>query len=286
MGMTVQLLEPRRFMSAVVQDGVLTVTGTTLADDIVAYLFRAEPGADAKYVVEIGPMDGERPTQFWEFPAESVRLVVVRAGLGDDLVDLAVATIAVPANALTEVSPVAVPTRVEGGFGNDRIYGGSNRDLIFDVFGNDQIDGRNGDDWIRAGPGRDTIYGGNGNDLILGGSGNDSLSGGDDDDRVYGESGDDYVAGDFGNDRLSGGAGNDRLGSLMKVPWVGEWGDDLIDGGDGVDRIYGGPGSDRLFGGPGRDVWIDGSTAVDQDSEAERIDRTPDEPNEPFPPIR
>jgi len=41
-----------------------------------------------------------------------------------------------------------------------------------------------------------------------------------------------------------------------------------------------------MFGGPGRDVWLQDSSAAAQDTEAERIDRTPDEPIQLLPPTR
>ena len=280
---SVEGLESRRLLSAVLQDGVLSVNGTAMSDDIRVYFYRGEPAAPAVYVVEIGPIDGERPTRTWEFPAADVRLVVVRAGGGNDVVDLGVATFPVPMNLFTDVGPVAVPTRVDGGVGNDRMYGGTNRDMIIDLFGDDVIAGLAGHDWINAGWGNDTVYGNTGNDYLLGGPGTDTLVGQDGDDSIWGGSGDDVLTGDFGNDRLFGGAGNDRLGRLPVGPLAGEVGNDFMDGGDGTDRIFGGVGTDRLFGGPGRDVWLEGWSPAEKDTPAERVDRTPDEPVEMIP---
>jgi hypothetical protein len=245
-------LEPRQLLSASLNGDVLYVQGTPLSDSI---LIRQEPGpADAPgYAVEIGPNDGsKRPTQYWHFPARSVRSILVRAGSGNDLVDLAIATYAVPA--LAGIGPVAVPAKVDAGLGDDQAFGGTSRDLVFGSFGKDRING------------------GAGNDFIEGGWGNDTLRGGAGDDFVSGGAGDDVVGGDEGNDRLFGGSGNDFLGSLGFGPRPTEPGDDLLVGGTGEDRLVGGEGRDRLFGGPGRDHFSHA------DGISEMLDRTPDEP--------
>jgi Ca2+-binding RTX toxin-like protein len=245
-------LEPRRLMAAAVNDGVLYVDGTGLSDSI---LIRQEPGTEKVPVfsVEIGPNDGsDRPTFLYQFPVSDVRSMVVRAGPGNDLVDLAIATYAVPA--LAGIKPVGVPTRVDGGFNDDEIYGGTARDTVSGGFG------------------KDRIFGGDGNDFLDGGWGDDLLRGGNGDDFVYGGYGNDNVGGDEGNDRLFGGSGNDFLGSLGFGPRISEPGDDLLVGGPGEDRLVGGEGKDRILGGTGRDHF---SRA---DDESEMLDRTPDEP--------
>ena len=245
-------LEPRRFLDATLANGVLLVEGTGLSDDIVVYFYRADPGAEAFYNVEIGPVNGERPTRLWQFPAAEVKSVVVRAGAGDDVVDLSAPY--APGNILTEVGPVAVPARVDGGLGSDTITGGTARDFLYGSFGNDQINGGPGDDWIDGGWGNDVLHGNAGNDF------------------VYGAAGNDVVGGDEGNDRLFGGSGDDFLGSLGFGPRPTEPGNDILVGGAGENRLVGGEGKDSLFGGTGRDHF---SRA---DDESEMLDRTPDEP--------
>jgi hypothetical protein len=249
---SVDPLEARRHLSASLKGDVLYVDGTSLSDSI---LIRLQPGPNdaPAYAVEIGPNDGsERPTQFWEFPAAAVHSIVVRGGSGNDLIDLAIATYPVPA--MVGFGPVAVPTHVDAGLGDDEVYGGTARDYLYGSFGKDRIDGGDGNDWIVGGWGDDDLHGGRGDDFVSGGAGND------------------LVGGDEGNDRLLGGFGNDFLGSLGFGPRPTEPGDDLLIGGPGEDRLVGGEGVDRLFGGPGRDHF---SRA---DSEAEMLDRTPDEP--------
>src|SRR2546428_6451809 len=188
---SVDSLEPRRLLSASLTDGVLVVEGTPLSD---AILIRQQPGPnDAPvYAVEIGPNDGsERPTQYWEFPADAVKSIVVRAGSGNDLVDLAIATY--PVIALAGVRAVGVPTRINAGLGDDEVYGGTSRDFIAGSFGKDRINGGDGDDWIDRGGGAEVLHGGKGNDIIFGGPGDDVLGGDEGNDRLYGGSGNDFL---------------------------------------------------------------------------------------------
>ena len=251
-----ETLEPRRLLSATLTAGVLSVEGTAAADDIRVYFYRSEPGADAKYVVEVGPRFTKPPTRFWEFPAEDVRSVAVRAGAGDDVVDLAAATIPIPLGAFADIGPVRVPTRVDAGLGGDVVYGGASRDMIFGGFGDDDVFGGAGDDWLDGGWGNDDLSGGNGNDYVSGSLGNDN------------------VYGDVGNDRLTGGPGNDHVGRNGVGPMASEPGNDLLIGGTGEDWMVGGEGKDLIFGGPGRDHFSL------EDAESEKLDRTPDEPND------
>jgi hypothetical protein len=245
-------LEPRRFLDATLVNGVVLVEGTGLSDDIRVYRGPG-PTDGPMYLVEIGPVNGERPTRLWMFPADQVKSVAVRAGAGDDVIDLSYGG-SLPAPSPWGFGPVDVPTRVDGGLGGDTITGGTSRDFLYGSFGNDQISGGPGDDWID---------GGWGNDFLQGNAGND---------YVYGAAGNDTVGGDEGNDRLYGGTGDDFLGSLGFGPLPTEPGNDILVGGAGEDRLVGGEGKDALFGGTGRDHF---SRA---DDESEMLDRTPDEP--------
>lgn len=242
-------LESRRLLSAALVNGVVVVVGTPLSDDIRIY---RQPGPNdaPQYAVEIGPINGEQPTRLWTFPASQVRSIWVRAGSGDDVVDLAVATFALPA--MVGYGPATVPAHIDGGLGGDKIYGGGSRDSILGGFGNDRIEGRGGEDLLLGGYGNDLIHGGDGNDLVFGGPGDDRLSG------------------DQGDDRLFGNTGNDWLGAFSEGP-SDEPGNDLIVGGLGEDSLMGGNGDDRLFGGPGQDHFFF------SDAAGEMRDRTPDE---------
>ena len=246
-------LEARRLLSATLESGVLLVEGTSASDAIRVYRMPGPTDAPA-YAVEIGPVNGKGPTFFWMFPASQVASVVVRAGGGNDVVDLATATFALPA--VVGYGPVTVPARADGGLGDDAIYGGLARNFLFGSFGNDQINGGPGDDWIDGGWGDDHLDGGPGRDYVSGGFGNDSVYGGEGDDRLY------------------GGPGNDHVGYNGVGPTVSEPGNDLLVGGTGEDWMVGGQGTDRIYGGPGRDHFSL------EDAEPEKRDRTPDEPND------
>lgn len=86
-----------------------------------------------------------------------------------------------------------LPSRVEGGEGNDTLIGGSSTDKLFGQLGDDLLLGREGADVLRGGLGRDELRGGRGADELRGGRGRDTLIGG------------------RGADQLDGGAGADRL---------------------------------------------------------------------------
>ena len=110
-----------------------------------------------------------------------------------------------------------------------------------------------------------TLDGGAGNDTLRGGAAGDTLRGGDGDDFLYGGEGD---------DTLAGGAGNDHVGYNGVGPTVSEPGNDVLTGGDGDDWMVGGQGADRITGGPGTDHF------TLEDTDAEKLDRTADEPDD------
>ena len=244
-------LESRRLLAATLQDGVLVVEGRPFSDDI---LIREEINAQSGekvVVVEIDSPGIELPATHQEFPAKDVVRVVVRAGAGDDKVDMATATYAVPA--LAGTGPLTKGTLVDAGPGNDSVYGGMGRDVVLGGTGDDLVLGFDGNDWIDGGRGKDTLRGGNGNDTLFGGL---------DDDRL---------GGDFGNDVLYGGYGNDWLGSLGFGPLADEPGDDILAGGGGNDSLLGGSGNDHISGGPG----VDSFDAAD--SPTEWLDKQPED---------
>lgn len=255
----VEGLESRRLLTATVSPvGTLLVQGTSLPDQI--YVLVELPSSrypKGAYVVEESIIGSEAPSRFTKFPAERVRRVAVAGGPGNDVIDIGIQSF--PAVAI--YAPVNAPSVISGGSGDDRIYGGSGRDTI------------NGD-W-----GNDRLFGGRGRDTLIGGWGNDTLDGGSDDDRLSGGFGNDTLVGGFGNDVLSGDAGNDRLGSIGGGPVGPEPGNDTLLGGSGNDTLLGGEGADRIFGGAGRDSFYD------IDAPTELLDRLPDEPVLPTPPV-
>lgn len=251
-------LEPRRLFDASLGDGVLVVIGRVIPDDIIIRQNVDYQTLQPIFEVEIDSPLLEIPATYQAFPAEQVRSVLVRSGGGNDLVDMAIATYPPPMNPIDQSAPVSVPTRVDGGVGDDRVFGGTARDYVAGGWGNDLVDGGAGDDWVLRGNGDDTLVGGAGNDFL------------------YGQRGNDVLFGDDGDDRMFGGAGDDTLGRPAVGPRVAEPGNDLIVGGLGKDRLLGGAGEDRVFGGPGLDTWVLSSGAPDDRSEWR--DKRPEEP--------
>jgi len=252
-------LEPRRLLAATLQDGVLVVMGRPFTED---FLIREEISAQSGekvVVVEIDAPFLDIPATHQEFPAKDVNSVLVRAGGGDDKIDMAIATYAVPA--LAGTGPLTKGTRVDAGSGNDSVYGGTARDVVLGGIGDDLVLGMDGNDFIDGGRGNDFLRGGNGIDTIFGGLDNDTLGG------------------DFGNDVLFGGYGNDWIGSVGVGPLPNEPGDDIIAGGGGDDYVLGGEGSDHISGGAGRDTFFN------TDKPSEWLDKQPDEPVIAPPPI-
>ena len=245
-------LEPRRLLSAGVVDGTLRVVGSNAADAIVVYQSPAH--AVGQFVVSIRERPNNAPREEFRFPMEGIASISVRGLAGDDVIRL---------DGLSESDLVVrIPSRIDGGLGNDLIVGTDSRDFITGGFGQDYVNARAGDDWVDGGWGRDDLNGGDGNDILSGGYG---------DDAVYGQA---------GNDSLRGGPGSDYVGSPGFASTDGaaptqEPGDDLLLGGSGEDWVLGGAGADRVFGNAGRDHF----SPLDAEP-AEVRDRLPTEPTD------
>ncbi|MFM7072576.1 MAG: calcium-binding protein [Planctomycetota bacterium] len=149
----------------------------------------------------------------------------------------------------------ALPSRADGGSGNDTLRGGRVADELLGGDGSDQLFGDAGNDSLNGGSGNDSIQAGAGNDQVLGGDGLDSLTGNDGVDELWGGDGSDTLDGGSGNDLVVGEGGDDEIG--------GGAGDDLVRGGDGGDTLIGGSGSDSLEGGA-NDDWLDGGVGGDR----------------------
>jgi Ca2+-binding RTX toxin-like protein len=194
----VEPLEVRRLLAASVVDGVLYVDGTDAGEQITVRSTVSEDGATAELAVAVG---GEQAA----FVATDVHRIVVRAGDGDDTVQVAVRRPdpGKPAHAVSRVL-------VEGGDGNDRLeaetpFGGT----LLGGTGDDSVVGGVYRDALRGGAGRDWLEGGDGRDQLWGGDGNDRVDGGRDEDRVRGGSGrDEFLNSDSRAERLDFGAGD------------------------------------------------------------------------------
>jgi Ca2+-binding RTX toxin-like protein len=177
---------------------------------------------------------------------------------------------------------VTLPTRLEGGKGDDFIQGGSGPDEIYGAcqLADTDYPCRGYSDTVYGGAGDDVVYGGDespvfglADDTLHGGPGNDQLDGGAGHDDVHGDEGDDVVGGgnDTVYDNLYGGAGTDiadysthmntvvvRLDGVANDGAPGE--KDFVQsdiegvkGGVGNDFLYGNGSSNTLDGGPGDD---------------------------------
>lgn len=179
-----QPLEARQLLSAVVADGVLTVTGTAKNDRIVVSL--SSDGETLTVSEASGNRFRKKATTTTEFAAADVSSVVVNAGAGNDSVTLKG----------TRKTPFSIGATINGDAGNDNLIGGA------------------GADSINGGEGDDNLYGNAGTDLLSGGAGDDLLVGGADIDTLNGEDGDDLIksAGDSVIDIIDGGADSAATG--------------------------------------------------------------------------
>jgi Ca2+-binding RTX toxin-like protein len=114
----------------------------------------------------------------------------------------------------TFTNQTAIPSRANGGAGDDVLRGGR---------GVDQLIGGDGSDQLYGGAGTDSLRGGLGNDELHGGAGNDAL---------HGEKGNDWFDGAAGRDTLVGGDGMD-----LEVDTADRFADGDTDG-DGYDNDY------------------------------------------------
>jgi Ca2+-binding RTX toxin-like protein len=253
-----------------VDEGILTVKGTTEGDDVSV---RCESGQVT--VNHNHPSGG--PTA-----CADVQRILVFAGEGPDRVSLVDVT--------TTAFDRLWATSVSGQLGDDALIGSEISDDLIGGGGVDSLRGGNGRDHLTPGPGGGEAIGGEGRDtvsvagdgdwkindtlarlvqadeittlgsiefaavtggprsnLISGGSftgnlrlkgrgGGDLLQAGEGDDLILGGDGNDFVQAGSGDDELEGGPGDDSLS--------GESGNDELRGGGGADTCRGGPGAD------------------------------------------
>jgi Ca2+-binding RTX toxin-like protein len=235
-----QELESRRLMSATLgTDGTVRVNGTDGPDTINVDL--ALYGAYVA-VRETGVVVGAPPAVSY-FVAGNVKRIEVNAYGGADTVRISTA--------------ITLPTRVDGGAGDDLLSGGSGNDYLFGGSpvggllyggGNDILFGNDGDDFVDGGNGAgvDLLDGGYGADQLLSSGGTGIVT--------YADRREDLVIDLRGNGMThSGAAGeNDYIYSSIHDV-IGGHGNDLIIGSDGADYLWGGDGNDSITGGAGDD---------------------------------
>jgi hypothetical protein len=117
-----EVLEPRRMLSAVVENGVLIVTGTPVNDYINIFEVRGDTIVTPYYSVNVFTSGG---SEFLRIPPEGIRSVTVRALGGNDTVNVELAP-RIPDN-----FPLRLPTVLDGGTGDDELCYFSNPSLLY-----------------------------------------------------------------------------------------------------------------------------------------------------------
>ncbi len=226
-----ETLETRRLLAAtaVLTDGLLTVTGTEGRDVIEVYQIRREAifrGSDVGTFTTLGDLlvrvdvNGET---LGDFDFSRVDRLSINALADSDVVALdKLAPEARQFNEgdtqITVLGGLKQPATLEGAAGNDTLYGGGGDDVLIGGSGKDVLIGGKGNDLVSGGAGRDKLYGNAGSDTLEGGSGNDGLWGEGDPDVTVADplATRDNVPGDGGqipgaNDVFRGGAGLDTI---------------------------------------------------------------------------
>jgi Ca2+-binding RTX toxin-like protein len=139
----------------------LRVRGTEANDAIALRLASGDSGAVQVDLGDNGSAD-------FSFPRAAIDKIRVETGGGDDRVRIDDTN-----GAFTNT----IPTRIDGGPGNDTIAGGAGAETLLGGPGNDTIDGHAGNDVSDLGPGDDSFVWdpGDGSDSIEGGPGTDAL---------------------------------------------------------------------------------------------------------------
>jgi hypothetical protein len=146
--MMIDQLEGRTMLSAALERGVLTVTGTRRSDGIHVH------DVGTRILVRIGNL----PDQ--DFAIASVTKLIVHGEDGNDHIIVGFKTINLAAS-------------IFGDDGNDTLEATAASDFVHGGAGNDSLVGNAGNDTLVGGSGRDTLRGGRGTDILNGAGGND-----------------------------------------------------------------------------------------------------------------
>ena len=135
------------------------------SDDATVLLMTDDANGDALFVDDIySALPGEINAQ----QSRLAKIDEIRAGAGDDVVDLTSQRFAYVGDGVT----------VRGGLGNDVIWANKGDNWLFGDAGDDRIVGASGDDVLVGGAGNDSLHGGGGDDVFaFGGAwGQDSVA--------------------------------------------------------------------------------------------------------------
>ena len=177
----IETLEERRLLAAYLDHSVLTISGTSLGDEITII----RPSVAPSYLRL--SFNGK----LRRFPIADVKRIEVYGRKGND-------QIAVSFGGL-DASKMQI--YIDGNGGSDTITGYRGNDTLIGSDADDSINGAGGDDSLDGGTGNDSLDGGTGNDTLIGGQGRDTLMGGDGDDVMDALSGTDTSDGGKGFDR-------------------------------------------------------------------------------------
>lgn len=224
-----EALEPRVYLSATLDAGVLTVLGT--------------PGDDS-IVIQAGTADGEvrvkGDADSGDGTYNGVTSVVIDVGDGDDRVRVK--------GRLRDVFGDAMGVTILGGAGHDRLTGGPGDDAIDAGPGDDKVNGKAGDDLLLGGEGADRVAGGRGDDLIYADPGVDRLNGQAGTDTVSFELAESGIEVSLASRRVPSdgfGGGDARVRGFENV--IGSSFDDLIEGDRKANLINAGDGTDLVI---------------------------------------
>jgi Ca2+-binding RTX toxin-like protein len=139
----------------------LRVQGTEGNDAITLRLAAGNP---AILQVDLG----DNGTADFSFPRAAIKSISIAGRDGNDRVRI---------DDKNGTFTGAIPTRIDGGAGNDTIAGGAGRETLIGGPGSDTIDGNGGNDVSDLGPADDTFVWdpGDGSDTIEGGPGTDAM---------------------------------------------------------------------------------------------------------------
>lgn len=119
------------------------------SEDANILLLSDSPNGDALFVEDIY-------TSFGNDDARISQIDEIRAGAGDDIIDMTSQKFAYSGDEMT----------IRGGLGNDTIWANNGNNTLFGDGGNDRIVGGSDDDYIIGGIGDDSMHGGGGDDIF------------------------------------------------------------------------------------------------------------------------
>ena len=268
-------INPADFVSYTFVGGVLTVTGTSLPDQITVFNAGGtvrihangtliDTGRSLASVVQISvsglggsdylELDSTLGTAKFgtllggdqdDYLVSSRGRDTLNGGNGNDWVDYSQATAGV------KVSLALASAQATGGAGIDTLAGVEN--LWGSSFA-DTFTGSSGANILYGNGGNDILTGGAGDDFLEGGLGNDKLTGGIGNDTVSYLTADAGVTVNLATNTATGGAGSDTLATIENV-WGSDFADTIIGnafnnilrGFGGVDTIIGGGGVDTII---------------------------------------